>query len=313
MLKTVYDYDNSDFISELESMGFWVADCAQSNYPGTNLSITSLFEMDYLHNIYDNFDDLVLPPMNRTASFKILADSNYKIVKFDNYVMDHFDLEEDIFYTREDAIFGSINEFEAMVVDISVLRILIDMEGFFPNTWVRPFKDDIYLTHYRDTVFALDKLPNIKVGENPLFVYAHLMVTHDPFVFLPDGSYGSSKQGERVDYRNAVEFIDNVLPDILDEIISKSEEPPVIIVMGDHGATIKTGIIEDRMSILFAMYLQGEEIETLSNNFSPVNTFRIVFNHLFDSQYDQIENVSYSIWNTNNIGKITELVNIKCE
>jgi len=313
VLKTVYDYDNSDFINELESMGFWVADCAQANYPGTNLSFSSLFEMDYLHNIFDNFNDLVLPPMNRTASIKILADSNYKIVKFDNYVMNHFDVKEDILFSRDDAIFGSINEFEAIVVDTSILRILIDMEGFFPDTWVRPFKDDIYLTHYRDSVFVLDKLPDIKKIEEPLFVYAHLLVTHDPFVFLPDGSYGSSKQGEKVDYRNAVEFIDTTLPEILNEIINESEEPPVIIVMGDHGATIKTGIIEDRMSILFALYLQGEKPEERSSYFSPVNAFRIIFNHLFNFQFDLIEDVGYPIWSISDLGNVSESINVGCE
>jgi hypothetical protein len=312
VLKNVYDYDNSEFIDQLEGLGFWVADCSQSNYPITNLSLTSLFEMDYLNNIYSEFDNLVFPPLNNTTVFQILNNHNYSTVTFNNFVFEHFDIKDDIRFSKEDNIFGSINEFEKMLVDISILRILIDMEGVFPNSWVRPFEDDFYLRHYRDTLYALETLPELSEMDENIFVYAHLLVTHDPFVFMPDGSFYASKHISAVEYRNSVEFIDTTLPEIVEEIISNSEDPPIIIIMGDHGPSLKGNPIEERVSILFAIFLQGEEPEGFYEEISLVNVFRLIFNFMFDAKYELIEDKSYDIWNTSELGNTDEPILSVC-
>jgi hypothetical protein len=306
VLKNFYDYDNSEFINQLESLGFWVADCSQANYPITNLSITSLFEMDYLHNIYSDFDNLVFPPLNNSTVFQVLGNHNYSTITFHNFVFEHFDIKDDIRYSKEDNIFGSINEFEKQLVDISLLRILIDMEGVFPNSWVRPFEDDFYLRHYRDTLYALETLPELSEMDENIFVYAHLLVTHDPFVFMPDGSYYASKQISAVDYKNSVAFINSTLPTIVEEILNNSENPPIIIIMGDHGPSLKGNPIEERAAILFAIYLQGEEPEGFYEEISLVNVFRLTFNFMFNADYELIEDKSYDIWNTSELGDTDE-------
>ena len=66
------------------------------------------------------------------------------------------------------------------------------------------------------------------------FVYAHLLVTHDPFVF----PCGWLLQRYPAVHRRGIcrigsEYIDGVLPQILEEIIAKSDKPPIIIVMGE--------------------------------------------------------------------------------
>ncbi|MEN8242935.1 MAG: sulfatase-like hydrolase/transferase [Chloroflexota bacterium] len=312
VLREDYGYDNSQFIMGLEDLGFWVADCSISNYPATNFSTAALFEMDYMHNVYEEYDNLVFPPLNNTAVFRILGDHNYSTVTFHNFVFEHFNLKDDIRFAKEDLQFGSINEFEKMVVDTSILRILMDMEELFPDSWVRVFTDNFYLTHYRDTLFALETLPTLPEMDERKFVYAHLMVTHDPFVFMPDGSFNTSKKLTKTDYRNSVEFIDNALPKIVEEIINQSEEPPIIIIMGDHGATIKGNPIDKRVSILFSVYLQGEEAEGFYDEISLVNVFRLIFNDLFDADLDLIEDQSYEIWNTSELGNIEEQITTSC-
>jgi hypothetical protein len=302
VLRDVYDYDNSEFTSQLEEMGFWVADCSLSNYPGTNFSTGALFEMDYLHNVYEDLDNLVFPSLNETAVFQILDNHHYSTVSFHNFLFEHFNITDDIRLAKEDKLFGSINEFEKMAVDTSILKILIDMEGAFPRSWVIPFEDDFYLTHYRDTMYALDALPDLPNMDGPKFVYAHILVTHDPFVFNPDGSYKPSKKITGVEYRDSVEFIDNTLPDIVEEIIRKSDTPPIILIMGDHGAIIKGRPIEERMSILFSIYLQGNEPLDFYPEITPVNVFKLIFNHLFDADYELVEDRSYEIWDAADLG-----------
>ena len=53
LLASNFKYDNSAFISDLEKMGFYVADCSQSNYPRTDVSLGSSLNLDYLQNLND--------------------------------------------------------------------------------------------------------------------------------------------------------------------------------------------------------------------------------------------------------------------
>ena len=47
---------------------------------------------------------------------------------------------------------------------------------------------------------------------------------------------------------------------------------------------------DEWQKILNAMYLPGMDYEQLSESISPVNTFRLIFNHYFDADYTLLEN-----------------------
>ena len=313
VLENSFGYNNSDFISKLDELGFWTAKCAQSNYPITKMSLASLFEMNYVHNMFGDNKNLVFPPFDTTRAIKNIKTLGYKTAIFDNYFFDHFVIEEDFIYSADDSFFGSINEFEQLMIDTSILRIIVDGEGFFPDSWVSLFKYGIHKANYRDSVYALEILPDLPMMDEQLFVYAHLMVTHDPFVFLPDGSFVTSEQGYETGYRNAVKFIDTTLPDILEEIINNSEEPPIIILMGDHGATMPEVTVEERLSILYSIYFQGEEPSEFHDNLTPVNTFPMIFNYLGFDQMDLLEDLSFGILDTAEIKNNSEPVFVPCE
>lgn len=315
LLLNEYGYDNSPFANQLGDLGFWVAPCSHSNYPSTTLSLTTMFEMDYLHHVYDEYDNLVLPPLNNTAVFQILSDHQYTTVTFHNFFSDHFEIKDDIRFSKEEDIFGSINEFEKEVVDTSILRVIVDMEDVFPYAWALPFEDNYQLTNYRDTLYTLDTLPDIPNLDGRKFVYAHLLVTHDPFVFMPDGSFNISENFTAADYVNSVDYIDTILPRIVEEIIQKSDQPPIIIVMGDHGPTVKGTQIEDRMKNLFAIYLQGKDPAALGfyEDISPVNVFRLIFNEMFDANFELMDEISYEIWNVPDLENLSKKVFPDCQ
>jgi hypothetical protein len=50
-----YGYDNSDFLNSLRDLGFYVADCAQSNYAQTKLSLTSSLNFNYVDALDKRF------------------------------------------------------------------------------------------------------------------------------------------------------------------------------------------------------------------------------------------------------------------
>ena len=316
VLEDVYGLDNSDFINQLEDLGFWVADCSTSNYPITYLSTASMFGLDYLHHLYEDSDHLVLPPLNESAVFQALTDHDYQTLTFQNFVFAHFNINNDIRFAREGTFTGSITEFERLIVDTSILRILIDMDGVFPAAWVYPFDENLYLRHYRDTLYALDTLPTLPELEMPgnKFVYAHLLVTHDPFVFHADGTFNDTRLFTAAEYVESVEYIDGVLPQILEEIIAKSDKPPIIIVMGDHGAVVKGRPIEERFANLFAIYIQGSDPVDAGfyDGISLVNVFRLLFNDLFDADYTLLGDRSYDVWQTYDLADIDAVVKTYC-
>ena len=47
------------------------------------------------------------------------------------------------------------------------------------------------------------------------------------------------------------------------------------------------------MTILNAYHLPGMDTQAISNSISPVNTFKVVFNEYFGTQYDLLPNESY--------------------
>ena len=51
VLSTRFGFDNSDFLANLEALGFYIADCSQSNYKHTHLTLPSLMNMVYIEDL----------------------------------------------------------------------------------------------------------------------------------------------------------------------------------------------------------------------------------------------------------------------
>ena len=95
-------------------------------------------------------------------------------------------------------------------------------------------------------------------------------------------------------------FANKKITQIVDELLTDPENLPVIIIQADHGFGINVDSnkltkenLEQRMSILSAYYLPGVE-ENLSDDVTTsVNTFRMIFNSYFNTDYDLLENKIY--------------------
>lgn len=298
-----YGLDNSEFVSSLEQLGFYVADCSQSNYLITDLSLQSLFNMDYIHKFVKEGD--VLPGLKNSAVNQILKTHSYKSFSFNNYFSSHYDFDPDFLIERNSSItervnfFMGLSEYESLVVETSALRLMIDFQYLLDDYFGDLFSDEgKYYSHYLETLFILEELKDLPESSSQKFVFAHIAVPHWPYVFSVEGDYDhkwniSDKEG----YPKNVSFIDQQIVGVVEEIISKSEDPPVIILMGDHGPTGEDVPIESRISNLYAVYSNQGIINQLNPLITPVNTFRLIFNNIFSTDYALLEDISYRIWN----------------
>lgn len=298
-----FAHDNSAFIQELEDLGFFVGDCSQTNYWRTEYSLTSTLNLDYLQNFLE--DPNLLPDWEYSVVRQTLDTLGYTTVAFESRATHNIDLGVDVLLSRrsksfiyEDIYpFTNLNDFEVQLIKTtwlqSWLQLIANFGDKLPENLTLDAENAAYLEHYRQTLYILDELQRVPYMESPKFVMAHLLVPHEPFIFTPDGRYEYHHTSDefKIGYRNNVEFIDNHLGEVLDNIITRSSVPPVIIVMGDHGPNgTRPSML---LPILNAYYIPKIDAGELYDRITPVNSFRMIFNAHFGTEYEILEDVSY--------------------
>lgn len=298
MLEEYHNLDVTAFVQELESLGFVFPACTQSNYSITALSLASSLNMDYVEQIapqivqqninWGAFSDYIVHSEVR-KQFEALG---YRFVTFETGIpwdempdADHY-LVRDQSILRQMLNFRQVTEFEVLYIRTTALRLMDELRssaGYALSTVVQSPQED----HYGRILFVLDELEKTAEIPGPKFVFLHLMAPHGPWVLGVDGEYFYT-DNEMEGYDRSVIYLNERIPGILQSIIANSEQPPVIILQGDHGF-----LNEERLAILNAFHLPGVSEEALYPQVSPVNTFRIIFNKYFGASYELLPDRSY--------------------
>lgn len=308
VLKKKFDLDNSAFIGELEKMGFYVADCSQSNYGFTNFSLASTLDMDYMDKISERYlggkmDLIWLPELLQENEVRQnLEQLGYTIVSFEN---DYFNLlwdDADVIYRKnpdrlsKERLFPDINGFEAMLIHESAALLLTDSLSIYATRLI-PIENLPDSEHREIILYMFEKLKEIPLAvESPKFIYAHFVAPHFPIVFDSEGEPVTLAEDADLEtyiagYRGEVIYLNKKILEIVHEIIVVSATPPVIIIQGDHGDDKSEA--GNRMKILNAYYLPGIDKSKLYPIISPVNSFRLVFNEYFGGNYDLLPDKSF--------------------
>lgn len=309
VLHEIYDYDNSEFIVNLKNLGFYVATNSHANYAQTYQSIASSLNSGYINYLSDsvNLESEDRKPyknlIRNNFVHKFLKDKEYKFVTLPSFwagTNRNLPSDIDLNYTMD------INEFDKVIINTTPLGILAGSK-FLSNF------------HRRRLLYTFDALSNITEYNFPTFTYAHFLSPHPPFVFDDegnpinpekvfaglDGSHYFAIYPDRnvykKKYQNQVKFIEKKILATLKEIINKSGQPPVIIIQADHGPgsqcdweNIKNTNLKERFSILNAYFLPSNtNSDLLYNSITPVNSFRIIFNSIFQADYKLLPDQSY--------------------
>ena len=290
-LLAYYNYDNHEFVSQLEAMGFYVAKCGRSNYTNTILSLPAQLNMDYIANLLDDNDHEKLAYLLKNSVVqKAFENIGYTSIAFDTGAgWANLD-KSDIFIDRPPEILGrSLDEFEELFLKTTLARPLLDYAVSLDTAGFNFFETGVEMKAQRIRI-VLDHLLLLPEMEGPKFVYAHILAPHPPHVFNPDGSV--NLLAETIDSQVGLPIqLDYLNPQILElvkNIIEHSYTDPIIILEGDHGF----GNLQ-RTSILNAIYLPGDGQKNLYPSISLVNTFRVIFNTYFGTHLSLLEDLSY--------------------
>ncbi len=308
-LKKYWNYDNSEIANYLDRKGFYIASESRSNYPRTNFSMPSTFNMQYLPdfeglingdfvgrewrtNLLLNFSD----SKKKTAVKGILGlmKSKSKVVQFlksKGYrCLDYSNWNHKKEATYKGGIFRYLSDFEEYLISMTMLKVKAHI--WFPKGAAG---------HFFEVLRKVMLVPDI---EEPTFTYAHFMIPHD-FLFLRDGNYMPAGRLATKDvseikklYLEQVLFANKKIKEMVDEILAKSKVEPIIIIQGDHGAwNVPLESEEEtrdlQVSIFNVYHLPGQGKKFLYKSITPVNTFRLVFDTYFGTNYGLLEDKSF--------------------
>jgi hypothetical protein len=318
LLQSKFDIDVSPFMQDLKDMGFYIAECSQSNYATSELSLGSSLNMDYLQALDKSFNPEttnqrpVWDSIRYSAVAADLQKVGYKTVAFSTgFAWSELD-NADIYFSPSPLTSGMTN-FESLVLRTTPLRHLTDI-GLFNL-------DEVDGQQYRErTMLEFNSMSELAQMPGPKFVFVHIINPHEPFVFGPDGSpidpapfineerlYTRAKY--TLGYQSQIPFLNKMLEDSIKTLIAQSAVPPVILLQTDTAPLFTTG--SDQFKILNAYYMPGHT-DQLYPAISPVNTFRAVFNAYFGTTYPLLHDFSYKS-PIPHIYNFTEIPNASCE
>jgi hypothetical protein len=277
------------------------------------LSIGSCFNLCYLDKLEKNH--ISKKKLSRGLLKEIIANSvvisylkkhGYSIVSFETGNF-QTDLENAEFYIRSKFL---INPFLNALKNITPI----------PDIVFREKAADVFDRHRGNIISVFDNLINVaQLNRKPKFVFAHIMSPHPPFIFGPNGeSVTLEKRYSKHDcqdlirpgrltlaeyqngYRNQVLFINKKIKKTVDDILSNSRRPPIILILGDHGPRSEAvwndperTNMKECLANLSAYYLPGGGDKDLYPEITPVNIFAVIFNYYFGEKLDLLADRSY--------------------
>lgn len=281
------------FVDHLESQGFVVSDSALANYPTTFLSLASTLSTSY---VVDEFD-----PLGDFASY-------YDLIRGDNPVVATFTASGYRYVHSYSWDTLACAGHEALCIGDGGL-IDESVWGVVRSTPLSPVVEGLtdpttLLRRYADPVTATDRVLADPTLE-PFFLFAHLLQPHPPHVWHADCStrptrWQATYWRDPGAFAGTVACLNQRLTTAVDAIVDKDPHA-IIAIQGDHGAAfgefdwheMSDRDLAQRMPVLSAIRLPTRCRDSVPDDLTPVNTFRLVFACLADQDPVLLDNRHY--------------------
>jgi hypothetical protein len=325
----------SDLYDWLRDQGFQVPAHSHANYRATDFSLAATLNMRFL----DDLTREIGPDSgDRTPARALLRDHEVgRFLKGQGYtyyqLASWYEPTRSIAIADQMIVLGETSEFESVLRDTTIQPALERTlrnpgAGEAPTTAAgtsTPAGGQAFRDRVRDgTLFELRQLQRIATAPGPKFVFAHVLLPHDPYVFRADGSAlpedESRASDEGVLYAGQLAYANARIREIVGYLLAGPEsERPIVIIQGDEGplACRNTDCVSNtedylriRLGNLVAMYLPGVDAE-IPDTFTPVNTFRLLFREYFGAALPPLPDRSFT-WPDNDhvydFQDVTELI-----
>ena len=302
-LRRRFEITDNDMYGWLKARGFQVPADSHANYRATDFSLAATLNMQFLDDLTQ---DVGRVSSDRTpAQDKIQQHEVGRFLKSEGYryyqIGSWFGPTRAVAIADENLSYGVASEFETVLGDLTIMPAIDRLRGV-----VSPEPTDRD-RHREGTLFGLRQLRRVATAPGPKFVFAHILLPHDPYVFKADGSTLSEAEAkatpERKLYADQLAFANSQIKDIVGYLLAGPEETrPIVIIEGDEGPLMCQAVdcvkntpqyLRIRLGNLVAMYMPGVD-EQLPDTFSSVNTFRVVFREYFGADLEPLPDRSFT-------------------
>jgi len=313
-LEEVYDFDNSEFIDYLSEKGFYIASESVANYPQTASSLASSLNMEYINylseEVGEESDDLgaIYEMLEDYEVWRFLKSRGYQFIHIGSW----WEPTRINKYADVNINHCQVPEFSMQLLETTMIYPIVQEGSKLPDWLKGPFVEEFRTMHANSILYNFEKLAEVPSMEGPTFVFAHIFVTHEPYVFDGNGNYLTQEEADvrsrTVNYVEQLIFANSKVRALVDELLSSSEVPPIIILQADEGSLpLRYELDEDnfmweeateaelreKMGILNAYYLPDADTSLLYPSITPVNSFRAVFNLYFGADFELLPDRSY--------------------
>ncbi len=304
-LETVFDFDNTPFLSGLEDQGFQVADRALANYPKTAHSLVATWNLTTLDELIpdppaDGSDWKPLYELLREHRLgRILTDAGYEYIHLGSWFGPTASAASADRVLRVD----TDSEFVTVWQTQTLLPAFEQADDEDEGDDLGSIRDRMR----RHSAYQLERLDHLarQRSDQPRFILAHITLPHEPYVFGPDGSYVTIEE-ERARTReenitNQVIYVNTRLEALIDELLSGPPATwPVIVIQSDEGphpedrvgpgydwTTAPEDVLEEKLRTISAILLPGSDVE-LPEDLTGVDTWRYVLDATIGTDFGPI-------------------------
>jgi len=311
-----HNFSNHELTEFLEKKGFHIAKNSFANYPMSVQSIPAIMNMDYINFLADEIGTEVrnYKPLNgknyglypNNMVIKNFKEMDYKIITFNTFALHLHEnpLADKTFCHRDKFLLD--NRLADVLARTSIF-------GYYIERWAEG-------ELRQATLCAFENFGNAgNVFDEPVFVWAHVMLPHPPWIFGPNGEeitpgkpllitdnpeFRDSGWEPKRQYIQQVQFANKKTIEVVKNILENNRNA-IIIIQGDHGTAWETNWMEpskedawQRLRNFDAIYFPDKDKrDLLLDDRTLVNTFRTVFNAYYESNYELLENKMYWGWN----------------
>lgn len=302
VVRTYFDVADPLLYRRLPELGFTVVPDSQTNYPRTIHSLASSLNLEYL-------DDVASAQGRSQVSTRPLVEMLQdhavgRFLKGKGYAYVHlgswWDATESNRMADVNPRFGSGSDFLATLNETTIMPELLGrLRRLGLPVGAGPV--DNYRRHYEAGRFDLAQLPELAALAGPKFVFAHILLPHDPYVFDADGSFVTPEVRRartlEESFGRQLAYTDEQIFAFLQSLVDvPADEQPIVVLQSDEGPQPRRYDADEggfrwdlatpdeldmKFGILNAFFLPGDEAPVPYAGISPVNAFRLVLGSYF--------------------------------
>ena len=284
-----FNFDNTHFKSDMIQLGFKDVHHSTANYPLTVHSVSSTLDMDYLPDdiltsgyAYGYKYGLTRIRENKTAA--IFSKWGYRINNFS-----FFDFKQAPADFTNIIWGGGARVVTARCMHARLYKHLISFSHRYHfGFWENRERDHNFNQIHFSLTHSLEEAGKDTI---PSFNFIHILSPHKPFLFDSSGNkldYSKIEKGisfsEPAAYLWSVKKINQLITDWSAKIIKAYQGDVIILIMSDHGPSIRKGE-KRKLDNLNLVYVPDGKNSGWYEGMSNVNQFRVLFNTFFGQQF----------------------------